>query len=309
MKSSKRWICFLFLVTGSALYAQSWANPANWDKIPEPKTTKDIVYFPADAPGYTPSAQLLNLYQNSALKPGEKAPVLVFLHGGGWTVGERPENYNSFRPWLLAGFSLVTVEYRMAHGPNGIAPAAVQDVGCVLAWVRQNAAKYNFDPERVVTSGNSAGGHLALLAAVLPKDNDIELPQCKDQARIVAVIDSAGPYNLVLPDSMKQSKLKKDIEGWMGPDPKPSLQEKEHKLSPSSYIRPGIPPVFQIHGDADLTVPYQESLDLKRDLDKAGVKNSMYTAVGGGHGKSTPQQTLDSKIDALRFVQSVGVFK
>ena len=285
--------------------AQTWTDPENWAKIAAPTATKDVIYFPADAVGYTPTSQLLDVYQNGDLKPGEKAPVLMYIHGGGWMNGKRPESYSGFRAWLAAGFSVVNVEYRLVETvPTATAPAAVQDIGCALSWVKKNAAKYGFDADRVVTYGTSAGGHLALMAAVLPKGNDIDLPQCQDQAKVVAVLDYYGPYHL-------QPKYPGAYIGatkhWMGPDPKPSLDALELKMSPSTYVRAGVPPVFQAHGDADPTVPYQASVDLKQDLDKLGVKNVLDTVPGGLHGKWTPEENQRVQMDSLKFLQSVGV--
>ena len=294
-----------------ALQAQTspvWSDPANWATIPKPVETRDVVYFPADAPGYTPTSQLLDVYENGALKPGQKAPVLVYMHGGAWRNGQRPKSYGGFRAWLAAGFSVVNVEYRLIDTvPTATAPAAVQDVGCMLAWVKQNAAKYNFDADRVVTYGTSAGGHLALLAAVLPKDNDIDLPQCRDQAKIVAVLDFYGPYHLEPgTDGVFASS---SVAHWMGTDARPSVLAMEHKMSPSTYVRKGIPPVFQAHGDADPTVPYEASVALKKDLDRLGVTNAFTTVPGGLHGKWTPEQNETVQMDSLKFLQSVGVIR
>jgi acetyl esterase/lipase len=296
----------LTVVSASTLHAQSWADPSTWVAVPKPIETKDIVYFPKDASGYTPTSQLLDVYQNAALPPGKSAPVLIYMHGGAWRNGQRPQSYGGFRAWLAAGFSIVNVEYRLIDTvPSAVAPAAVQDVGCVLAWVKANAAQYHLDPNRVVTYGTSAGGHLALLAAVLPKDNDIDLPECRDQAKIVAVLDFYGPYHLEA--TQPGAFTSPSTAHWMGPDPQPSLEAMEHKMSPSTYIRSGIPPVFQTHGDADPTVPYQASVELKKDLDKAGVKNAFTTVPGGGHGKWTPEQNQQVQLDSLKFLQSVGV--
>jgi acetyl esterase/lipase len=291
------------MMTGSAS-AQEWENPANWESVAAPKATMDVAYFPADAPGYTPDSQRLDVYENAAAA-GKKAPVLVYMHGGAWRNGKRPESWHGFRAWLAAGFSVVNVEYRLVDTVPDYAPAAVQDVACVLHWLKENAAKYNFDAERVVTYGTSAGGHLALMAAVLPKGNDIDLPQCRDQAKIVAVLDFYGPYHLEPEQS--GAFTSPSTAHWMGPDPKPSLAAMEHAMSPSTYVRAGIPPVFQAHGDADPTVPYQASVELKKDLDKVGVKNAFDTVPGGGHGKWTPEENQRVDLDSLKFLRSVGV--
>ena len=76
----------------------------------------------------------------------------------------------AFRAWISAGFSIVTVEYRLTG--DATAPAAVEDVRCSLAWVKSNAPIHHLDANRVVVYGTSAGGHLALMAGMLPAGND-----------------------------------------------------------------------------------------------------------------------------------------
>jgi acetyl esterase/lipase len=288
------------LLTASTVTAQSWTDPATWAHTPEPTATKDIVYFAPTDPGYDPKSQRLDVYQNTATA---KAPVLVYIHGGAWNHGEKPASWHGFRAWIAAGFSVVNVEYRLVD--TAPAPAAVQDVRCVLSWIKQNAAKYNFDADRVVTYGTSAGGHLALLAAILPAKNDIDLPQCKSQPHISAVLDFYGPYHLepTEPGAFKSPSTAR----WMGPDPQPSLEAKEHAMSPSTYVRAGIPPVFIAQGDADPTVPYAASVTLHADLDKLGVKNLFDTIPGGGHGGWTPEENQRIQLDSLRFLAANGV--
>jgi acetyl esterase/lipase len=300
------------LLAPSALFAQSWTDPAAWAHVPEPTATKDIVYFaptdPIHDPNYDPKSQRLDVYQNAAATPAAKAPVLVYIHGGAWNHGEKPTSWHGFRPWIAAGFSVVNVEYRLVDAAP--APAAVQDVRCVLSWIKQNAAKFNFDASRVVTYGTSAGGHLALLAAILPANNDIDLPQCRAQPHISAVLDFYGPYHLepTQPGAFTSPSTARWILGTKpGPGPQPSLEAKEHAMSPSTYVRAGIPPVFIAQGDADPTVPYAASVTLQKDLEKLGVKNMFDTVPGGGHGKWPPDQQQRVELDSLKFLQANGV--
>jgi acetyl esterase/lipase len=292
-------LALLFLAP-AALTAQSWTDPTIWAHVPEPTATQDIVYFAPTDSGYDPKSQRLDVYQNAAATSATKAPVLVYIHGGAWNHGEKPASWHSFRAWLAAGFSVVNVEYRLVDAAP--APAAVQDVRCALSWIKQNAAKYNFDTSHVVTYGTSSGGHLAMMAAFLPPNNDIDLPQCKAQPHVSAVLDFYGPYHLE--PTQPGAFTSPSTARWMGLDPKPSLEAKEHAMSPSTYIRAGIPPVFIAHGDADPTVPYVASLTLQKDLDKAGVKNAFDTVPAGGHGKWPPDQQQRVELDSLKFLQS-----
>ena len=132
----------------------------------------------------------LDVFQMPSAKP---APVVVHLHGGGWTApAGQSHSPGPFTALLAAGISVVSVQYRSSL--EAPAPAALQDVHCVLSWVKANAAKYNFDLNRVILYGVSAGGELALMAAYAP--DWFDPPGCKDQPKVAAVLDYYGPPDL-----------------------------------------------------------------------------------------------------------------
>src|SRR5579863_10650500 len=93
-------------------------------------------------------------------------PTLIYIHGGGWTGGTKEGGFNKVLPYLAMGWNAVNVEYRLAK--VSLAPAAVEDCRCALHWIGRNAKKYNFDVSKVVVTGFSAGGHLALTTAMIP---------------------------------------------------------------------------------------------------------------------------------------------
>src|SRR5712671_2007306 len=93
-------------------------------------------------------------------------PTLINIHGGGWTGGTKEANSLMFLPFLQMGWNVVNVEYRLAR--VSLAPAAVEDCLCALRWVYRNAKQYNIDVNRIVLTGNSAGGHLALTTGMIP---------------------------------------------------------------------------------------------------------------------------------------------
>jgi acetyl esterase/lipase len=93
-------------------------------------------------------------------------PTLVFYHGGGWIAGTKEASVMSIVPWLEMGWNVVNVEYRMAR--VALAPAAVEDASCALRFVVDKAKDYGIDTNRIVVSGESAGGHLALAVGMIP---------------------------------------------------------------------------------------------------------------------------------------------
>jgi acetyl esterase/lipase len=98
-------------------------------------------------------------------------PTLIFIHGGGWVGGTKEYIVTSLLPWIAQGWNVVDVEYRLAR--VSLAPAAVEDCLCALRWVAKNAEKYHFDPKRIVVTGESAGGHLALTTGMIPESSGL----------------------------------------------------------------------------------------------------------------------------------------
>ena len=95
-------------------------------------------------------------------------PTVVFFHGGGWVGGSKEGSALSVLPYLERGWAAVNVQYRL--GGTALAPAAVEDTRCALHWVVRNADRYGFDPNRIVLTGVSAGGHLSLITGMLTGD-------------------------------------------------------------------------------------------------------------------------------------------
>ena len=93
-------------------------------------------------------------------------PGVIWVHGGGWTEGDRSDGFNALFCPLLAhhGFFTVTIDYRLM--PHAHFPAQIHDVKAAIRWLRANAPSYAIDPDRIGIWGFSAGGHLAALAGL-----------------------------------------------------------------------------------------------------------------------------------------------
>jgi acetyl esterase/lipase len=188
---------------------------------------------------------------------------------------------------MKMGFTVVNVEYRFSQVAT--APAAVQDARCSLAWVKANAAKYNFDVTRIVVWGTSAGGHLALMAGMLPIPSDIDLPACKDVPPAAAIFDFYGPAELA--PGMGGAFKSPSVMEWIGKDKSDPIAYA-NLMSPINYVRKGDPPVFIAHGGSDPVVPHQTSVNLQEKLTAAGVPTAMYTVPDGKHGEFPKDQML-----------------
>ena len=335
--------------------APAWMDTASWENV-HPVATRNIVYANVLVPGNpsanpnpgiagggmprvpnSPSAAPgtldlhLDVLQMASPKP---APVVIQLHGGGWIRGDRSSSYRTFSALLAAGMSVVTVDYRV--GKEAPAPAAIGDVRCAMAWVKANAAKYNFDLTRVVVYGASAGGHLALMAAYAPAS--FNPPGCTDQPKVAAVLDFYGPTNLAEAinqhgDSVHQwLGLEKPLLPYTGtapatsgPDVPPVMNEgvqgprwaapeaatlaRAREMSPMSYIRHGLPPTFIVNGDHDPAVDPTQDAQLKKALDAAGVPDGQDIVPGGGHGNFPKAEADKAMLLCLEFLKAQGILQ
>jgi acetyl esterase/lipase len=209
-------------------------------------------------------------------------PTMIWIHGGGWTGGNKEGATFSLLPYMEMGWNVVNVEYRLAK--VSLAPAAVEDCLCALRWVIRNAKQYGFDTNKIVVSGGSAGGHLALTTAMIPASAglDRECPGT-DELKVAAVVDWYGITDVA--DLLDGANMKTYAVQWMGS--MPNRVEIAKRVSPLTYVRAGVPPIISIQGDQDPVVPYSHSVRLQDALKKVGVDGELVTIPGGKHGGFT----------------------
>ena len=240
-------------------------------------------------------------------------PVVMMIHGGGWIAGDKEGGNLFVLPYLQMGFAVVNVEYRL--GQVSLAPAAVEDCLCALHWVGRHAKEYGWDVNKVVVTGGSAGGHLALTTSMIPPTAGFE-NECMweddptwqgkfvdSRPKVAAVINWFGIADVA--DMLQGPNAKGYAISWLGGQP--NREELAKRLSPINYVRPGLPPILTIHGDDDKLVPYQQSVKLHELLTKAGVKNQLLTIPGKGHGNFTNEEQVQAFEAVRAFLVSVGV--
>ncbi len=233
-------------------------------------------------------------------------PTLLFFHGGGWIVGAKEARTFAVAPYIAMGLNVVTVQYRLARVAP--APAAVEDCRCALKWVLSHAKEYGIDPQKIVVAGDSAGGHLAMTTAFLPASAGLEhacsrtehlgpTPVTGDM-KVAAVLNWYGISDVR--ELLDGPNMRTYTVTWLGS----ALNREEiaTRVSPMTYVRAGLPPVLTIHGDADPTVPHQQSVRLHQALSEKGVPNELLTIPGGKHGLACCN--LEQRTDAYRTIQT-----
>jgi acetyl esterase/lipase len=242
--------------------------------------------------------------------PAKPVPTVIMIHGGGWMSGTKEITQMHIAPYLAMGFAVVNVGYRL--GTVAPAPAAVEDVRAALRWVGRNAKQYMLDTASLITTGHSAGGHLALMAGMLPGGNEFDRATDTNSTplpHVSAIINWFGITDVA--DQIEGGKNKRDYAvQWFG-----AKQSVEHnndlarRISPLTYVRKGLPPILTIHGNADPTVPYQHGVRLHEALTKAGAVSSFHTIPGGEHGGFTSNETLKAYVVIQQFLRQHNLLK
>jgi acetyl esterase/lipase len=231
-------------------------------------------------------------------------PTLLHIHGGGWVGGTRESVQLRLLPYLEMGFAVVNISYRL--GAVAQAPAAVEDCLCAMRWVIRNAKTYGFDTSKIVVTGYSAGGHLALTTGMIPASAGLDR-QCPgtESLKPAAVVNWYGITDVA--DLLEGPNMKTYAVQWLGAQP--NRVEIAKRVSPLTYVRKDLPPILTIHGDADPTVPHQHAVKLNAAIQQAGGTSELVTIPKGGHGNFPPADQLRA-VEAVRsFLTRHGVLR
>ena len=228
----------------------------------------------------------------------EPAPLLVFVHGGGWKGGKRSDYLVYLVDYAKKGYITATVSYRLKK--DSIYPACVQDVSDAMHWIFCNAGKYGYDPDRIAMIGGSAGGHLVLMTTYAMKEPHIQLDSAclaEQSHKIKAVVDIYGPVDMTTPYAQTQDL----VTGFIG-HPYGEKPELYWEASPAKYLRKDLPPTLIFQGTSDNLLPQSQSDTLKARLDRLGVPNEYYKLPLWPHAMDIavrPNRYMQQKMDAF----------
>jgi acetyl esterase/lipase len=188
---------------------------------------------------------------------GAGAPVLLQIHGGAWMIGRKDQQGLPLMYHLATrGWVCVAVNYRLS--PRATWPDHLVDCKRALAWIRDNIAEYGGDPDFVVVTGGSAGGHLAALVGLTPNDARYQ-PGFEDaDTSVQAMIPFYGVFDWtgsVVPNAGLRDLLERHVVKRRAAD----VPELFREASPLFHVRPDAPPALVVHGDLDTLAPIEQA--------------------------------------------------
>jgi acetyl esterase/lipase len=216
------------------------------------------VYY--TGPGFNPQKHILDVFSPQGLT---HAPVLLFIHGGGWRSGDK--NIYPFvgRTFARQGLVTVNISYRLT--PEVQHPGHIQDVARAFAWIYKNIAQYGGNPSQIFVTGHSAGGHLTALLALNKKYLQAE---GLSTDLIKAALPISGVFNL--------GNL--GLNEVFTSDP-----EIRRDASPIAHVGEKQPPFFLIYAQNDLPTLDAQAIELAKLLQQKGTEANILMVPNRDH--------------------------
>jgi acetyl esterase/lipase len=272
-----------------------WAGPTRFLPPTEPTRTDDgalhysgVTY--AVAFGFRPLQ--LDLWVPATEAP---APLVVWIHGGGFMFGDRRYLPETLRPnqvfdaLLEAGLAVATIDYR--HALEAPFPAQLLDAKAAVRYLRAHADELRISTGRIGVMGESAGGHIAALLGLTAHRADLEGAHgvVGPSSAVDVVVDWYGPADL---STMPRATLPPPVAAKLPPELRVPPEDQLTRglegpalddASPVTHVTPDSPPFLLVHGTADWLVPYAQSEQLHAALTAAGVDCRLVPVDGAQH--------------------------
>ena len=189
----------------------------------------------------------------------KRCPMLLQIHGGGWVLGSKNEQgVPLMRRLATRGWVCVSVDYRLS--PRATFPDHLIDVKHALQWMRAHAAEYGGDPEFIVVTGGSAGGHLASLMALTANDPTYQPGFEQVDTSLAGCVAFYGVYDFLdRNQNWHHPGMRKLAERHVLKAKFAKAPEQFHAASPLSRVHEAAPPMLIVHGDQDTLVPVNEA--------------------------------------------------
>ncbi|MEO9570311.1 MAG: GDSL-type esterase/lipase family protein [Polaribacter sp.] len=192
--------------------------------------------------------------------------VIVFFFGGGWVGGTPEQFYQQSKYFASRGILAISAEYRIQKTHKSSPFDAVEDAKSAIRFVRENAKELHINPNKIIASGGSAGGHIAINTALIDG-----LDNSKENLSVSSIPNAIVAYNPVL-DTTKKGYGSKKVIG------------RETEISPCHQVKKNMPPMLIFHGKEDKTVPFENAERFTNLMKKAGNNIELIAIENVDHG-------------------------
>lgn len=270
------------------------AQPARKKKLPPVKLTSVELKTAEHVFKKTPQGELkLYFHFPPGWKAGDQRPAILFFFGGGWTSGDASQFFSQAEYFAARGMVAVRADYRIASIHHTTPDKCVEDAKSAMRWLRGRAGEFGVDPQKIISSGGSAGGHLAAAVALLDGFNSPE-----DNAKISCVPNAMVLFNPALNLTNIGDRTITNAAG----------ENISKAISPTVFLKEGAPPSVIFFGTADKLKAHGDEYVAKAKV--AGVRAEMFTAADQPHGFfNRSPWTEVTAAQADRFLSALGYLK
>jgi len=252
---------------------------------------------------YGPSTQqTLDVYQPPNRTSQTPKPAIVFIHGGGWTGGDKDDFKDLAVYFSQQGFVTFSVNYRLVWTPELRHPVPYDDVQTAMRFLRSRATLYGIDPGRMGAMGGSAGGHLVgLLGTTETRDNSNQALAAYS-SRATCVVDLFGPMDLMMPLPTTPDDIDWLVFNLIG-DTRENAPQAYRDASPIEHIDATTVPFLIFQGGADPIVPAAQSQAFHEALLAAELESELVVFPAEGHGFAAPESNavfIQKSLDFFR---------
>ena len=262
-------------------------------------TTRNISYGPRGR------NNTLDIWRRPDLPEGYRAPVLIQVPGGAWSVNDKHgQAYPLMARMSELGWICVTINY--SRSPRNAFPSHIIDVKRAIAWVKANIAEYGGDPDFVAITGGSAGGHLSSLAALSAGDETLQPGFESADTSVQAVAPYYGVYDLTTTDKMHplMMPLLEHVVVQRRLEDNPQIYRD---ASPLHRIHRDAPPFFVLHGESDAVIPSAQARDFVAALRYSGPATVAYAELPKAHHAFDTIATLRCQLAAEAVASFMGI--
>jgi acetyl esterase/lipase len=258
-----------------------------------------------DVPYGEHARQVMDVHlAGDAARLGERNFTIVFLHGGGFSFGDKSITGRYVTPFLQKGMNVVNMSYRIRQG----VAVATEDLTNALNHLARNNHGYGLDLSNVVVGGFSAGAMIATTVGFSQHDPAYPFP-LDPGIRITAILNFSGPVDRL--DVLEEIFRSSADETWQlvgrnlfPSDPRFGREEMIEKFTPFTYLRDGVPPIFLSHGGLDDQVPPSTFARFVEALRNSSTYHRIVFYPEAGHSKR-PQELDETFVELFRFLDGI----
>ena len=254
----------------------------------------------------------LVVYQPDRLTLRSPAPVLLYVHGGGWVVGDRFAGGENMRWFARQGWLAIAIDYPLSSPKRHLWDSTAEHVGCALAWAKSNAARFGGDLTRIALLGDSAGGNLVLNAGYRANAGTLRsacggaVPRVTAVAAVYPAVRMAEVYRN--PVAQIGDLARQYADAYVGGPPE-RFPERYAAIDPTAQIGPQAPPTLIIVGENDHLLPPALTHRFAADARQGGVDVELVSFPYGQHLFDQATNSVGNQLvrkTTLRFLDERG---